>query len=157
MSFLQAWVSGQPGYFVPSVDHPTIQLPSSTLSCCRLQRTNQELLLPLQHRINVIPEKCIWRLLSSWQVCHLWMQRARVSCILLSYHTFQTHTVNMCCTRMVSGRRTCCECKHALGSGPVMIMKVFIHCFHPACFQVRGHDWVKVQSLAPVRSVHLVG
>ncbi|GLD47351.1 LIM domain only protein 7-like isoform X1 [Lates japonicus] len=40
--------------------------------------------------------------------------------------------------RMVSGRRTCCVCKRALGSGAAMVIEALSLCFHLACFQCVG-------------------
>lgn len=56
----QIWFSGQPGHFASGPAHNrSFQLPSSTLSCCRLLCSEQELLLSLQHWSNCIPEKRI--------------------------------------------------------------------------------------------------
>nr|XP_046246081.1 LIM domain only protein 7b isoform X3 [Scatophagus argus] len=40
--------------------------------------------------------------------------------------------------RMVSGRRTCCECGRVLGSGAAMVIEALSLCFHLACFQCVG-------------------
>ncbi|XP_070826282.1 LIM domain only protein 7b [Chaetodon trifascialis] len=40
--------------------------------------------------------------------------------------------------RMVSGRRTCCVCERALGSGAAMVIEALSLCFHLACFQCVG-------------------
>ena len=66
--------------------------------------------------------------------------------IIMCFHNVWPHTVNMCCPRMVSGRRTCCVCERVLGSGAAMVIEALSLCFHLACFQVRGHDRVKVRS-----------
>lgn len=65
---------------------------------------------------------------------------------VISYFIFWPHTVYMCCPRMVSGRRTCCVCERALGSGAAMVIEALSLCFHLACFQVRGHDRVRPRS-----------
>ncbi|XP_038557141.1 LIM domain only protein 7b isoform X5 [Micropterus salmoides] len=39
---------------------------------------------------------------------------------------------------MVSGRRTCCVCERALGSGAAMVIEALSLCFHLACFQCVG-------------------
>ncbi|XP_044207862.1 LIM domain only protein 7-like isoform X5 [Thunnus albacares] len=40
--------------------------------------------------------------------------------------------------RMVSGRRTCCVCERALGSGAAMVIEALSLCFHLTCFQCVG-------------------
>ncbi|XP_042265611.1 LIM domain only protein 7-like isoform X4 [Thunnus maccoyii] len=40
--------------------------------------------------------------------------------------------------RMVSGRRTCCVCECALGSGAAMVIEALSLCFHLTCFQCVG-------------------
>ncbi|XP_035992039.1 LIM domain only protein 7b isoform X3 [Fundulus heteroclitus] len=40
--------------------------------------------------------------------------------------------------RMVSGRRTCCVCERALGSGAAMVIETLSLCFHLTCFQCVG-------------------
>lgn len=57
---------------------------------------------------------------------------------------FASHC-NMCCPRMVSGRRTCCVCERVLGSGAAIVIETLSLCFHHACFKVRGHDRVVVR------------
>lgn len=37
-------------------------------------------------------------------------------------------------------------CERALGSGAAMVIEALSLCFHLACFQVRGHERVKVRS-----------
>ncbi|KAM7424309.1 hypothetical protein PAMA_000580 [Pampus argenteus] len=41
-------------------------------------------------------------------------------------------------SRKVSGRRTCCVCERALGSGAAMVIEALSLCFHLACFQCVG-------------------
>lgn len=60
--------------------------------------------------------------------------------------TWLPYTVNMWRPRMISGRRTCCMCERALGSGAAMVIDALSLCFHLTCFQVRGHDLVRVWS-----------
>ncbi|XP_043957427.1 LIM domain only protein 7-like isoform X4 [Gambusia affinis] len=40
--------------------------------------------------------------------------------------------------RMISGRRTCCMCERALGSGAAMVIDALSLCFHLTCFQCVG-------------------
>ncbi|XP_062286580.1 LIM domain only protein 7-like [Scomber scombrus] len=48
------------------------------------------------------------------------------------------YTVNICCPRMVSGRRKCSVCERALGSGAAMVIESLSLCFHLTCFQCVG-------------------
>lgn len=73
-----------------------------------------------------------------WSLC--------LSLIFCVFFFFLPQLVNMCCTRMVSGRRTCCVCERVLGSGAAMVVEALRLCYHLACFQVRGHDQVEVRS-----------
>lgn len=64
-----------------------------------------------------------------------------------SFFTFWPHTAHLCCPRMVTGRRTCCVCERVLASGAAMVIEALSLCFHLACFQVRGRDWVAVAAV----------